>query len=651
MGCHVPFVRGVMGTEAPESPGYTTADAVSGIAKILFPEAPLSGIYLLLGYLSNTLRISELAAYEFDVSVFDTLLDLLNSLSNSDVCASQGSTLRQLASPVSATGRFVGRVPASLSEFTHVPLLPSVFGEEERIEFSRFRDPNEAEQAARACGGFVGTDPCVAVLSYGGLVQALSTELFTFRRQTNVANAYPLTPVIVWFLQHGGEDTSALSDYVAEWFSRPRHWRRSSRLCTRTEWRWFCSLVARAFEDYGIDADAAWRMLGLFLLDPPPVRASSKPSLNPVYCISGAAVLALSLGDDAYVLEPSPAPWRNKELSAGSDGLAPLIPGRILARQHEDGLWKAILDRSNPSLAVAVLVGLYRRQKDRRAVPRAISVACGKLPPKTRVMTGVLCRCPGRKSVAPTADDMKMCDQDHKMATYVARARTCSGTCERAFRQDRCNMPSLSAPRSHANGPAFNKSCLTLPLNSVDILAASVAPRAVWDEDPDTVIVPVVLWDALVRNEYRVHGLDVNLTAQLVPPLATWRNQGTGVSFRNDMIPHLPLWKTEGKEKRTTMLSDLCPAALPDGIVRPVAPSVRIVPLASQRLCICQVFDQEDYDPRRSARFLAARGLEGGEAACRPMYENEISAADAWRMEHHGTLPKLRDVVWPVRPG
>ena len=157
------------------------------------------------------------------------------------------------------------------------------------------------------------------------------------------------------------------------------------------------------------------------------------------------------------------------------------------------------------------------------------------------------------------------------------------------------------------------------------------------------VIVPEIMWHALLQNEYRVHGMDVAQASEIRPPLATWKTQGTGVCFRNDTIPAFPLWEADdnSEDARTVRLDQLSPATLSD---EPPThyPPVKIEPLQSPRMCICKVFDNEDFDSRRSARVLA---VDDEPVISRSHSENELRAADAFRLSHDGALPKVGHVM------
>ena len=647
LGCGVPFVWGMMGTndQPLPSPGLVYPPALQQVVHEIFPEAPVSGYLMVGGWLNNNLRISELAKYEFDAWVFDDMMALLQNWARilpppPTVEAAAPLVVRQREG-----GNIVGRAAASLVEWTHVPLLPSFFGE--AVLFSRFATPLEAARVARVCRGYVGTDDCVAALPEGPFRQALANEFFLFRLDNNVEYAFPLTPVIVWFLQHGGEDTQALADYVAAWFKRPRLWTRSNRGTTRSDWRWFCRLVALAHEMYStLTQDDVWRMLGLFLLEPPPLREGG--SRDPRYYADPRAV---------RVLTPAPVPPEaggsapKQRRPNGSPDHAPegAYDTRNVRRAEEPHLWQCIMDQSNLPKATMLLAGLHRRQPAGRSLPPRLCVAARHLPEGAGMERGFSCKCPGRKTVMATDADRQTANGNPEVALLLARGRECDGTCHPA--DETQNMPVRKHFRSNVNGaPAFNASSKTRTLSKMNLIRASLAPCKVWDQDDDMVIVPQLLWYTLLSNEYRVHGLDPGATTALVPPVATWKNQGTGVCFRGDVIPNLPVWEArvrDGRklvEARTVTLNDLAPATLED-VPTKHYPPIRIEPLQSQRMCICQVHDHEDFDSRRSARVMAARGLQVGEVS--DYDRDRLREADAYRTQNGGALPKLGKVSWP----
>lgn len=623
------------------SPGLVHAPALAAVADEMFPGAPVSGYHLIGAWLNNTLRISELAQYEFDAAVFDRLLALLSNwtrlLPPPTPAAMPGIIIHQRVA--GGGGTVVGRADASLQEWTHVPLLPNFFGE--AVIFSRFATPLEAAQVASVCSGFVGTDACVAALPEGAFRQALANELFIFRLNNNVERAYPLTPVIVWFLQHGGDDTQALANYVAAWFKRPRLWTRSGRGTARADWRWFCRVVARASAMYPTLTDRdVWRMLGLFLWEPPAPREGRDPRY---YVDSRAARVLTALSPKTGKRRPRGSPEYAPE-QAIDEGT------RNVRRTEESVLWATIMHAGNLAKAPMLLAGLHRRRPADRALPPRLCFAAQAVPQDAGMERGYSCRCPARKLVVATDADKKLADDNPEVALLIARGRECSGTCWAGGIE---NMPVRKHFRSSANGAsAFNGSAKSRALRRTSLLPASVAPCSVWDQDDDMVIVPPILWEALLRSEYRVHGLDPDGTDSILLPLATWKNQGTGVSFRADTVPQLPVWDTqlrEGRklvETRTVLLSDLAPAT---SAPAPAAhyPPVHIEPLQSQRMCICQTFDHEDFDSRRSARLMAARGAEDEWA---PEYRRQqLQAADAFRLRNRGALPKLGEVMRPGR--
>ena len=53
----------------------------------------------------------------------------------------------------------------------------------------------------------------------------------------------------------------------------------------------------------------------------------------------------------------------------------------------------------------------------------------------------------------------------------------------------------------------------------------------------------------------------------------------------------------------------------------------------------------EDFDSRRSARVMAARGLQVGEVS--DYDRDRLREADAYRTQNGGALPKLGKVSWP----
>lgn len=643
----MPFVWGMMGTndQLLPSPGLAYPPALLQVVQEIFPDSPISGYHLVGGWLNNNLRISELAKYEFDAWVFDDLMTLLSNWARilpppPTVEAAAPLVIRQREG-----GTIVGRAPASLLEWTHVPLLPSFF--DEAIVFSRFATPLEAAQAASVCRGYVGSDACVAALPEGPFRQALANELFLFRASNNVERAFPLTPVVVWFLQYGGEDTQALANYVASWFKRPRLWVRSNRGTTRSDWRWFCMLVARAVEMYStLTHDDIWRMLGLFLLEPPPFREGS--SRDPRYYADTRTVRMLT----SAPIPPEVGGETTKQRRPnGSPDHAPegAFDARNVRRAEEPHLWNCIMDPTNAPKAAMLLTGLHRRRPAGRSLPPRLCVAARHLPQGAGMERGFSCKCPGRAAVVATDADRQTANGNPEVALLIARGRECDGTCHPP--DETQNMPVRKHCRRNVNGaPAFNSSSKTNPLSKMNLIRASLAPCKVWERDDDMVIVPRQLWYTLLMNEYHVHGLDPNAVAELVPPIATWKNQGTGVCFRGDVIPELPVWETRVRDgrklvdARTVTLNDLAPATL-EAVPARHYPPIRIEPLQSQRMCICRVHDHEDFDPRRSARVMAAHGLQIGEKT--EFDQQRLRETDAYRSQNKGALPKLGKVSWP----
>lgn len=641
MSCHVPFALGVFGEDAQPSPGFADEGAVYNIADRLFPEAPASGVLFVAGWLANALRISELGRFRLDERVFDVLLRVL---AQPAVLAPHPVALPPRATPVPSP-RLVAAEPAALADWSHVPLLPSVF--REPVEFARFASPAVAADAAGACGGFVGSEACVAAMPRRTLRQALSTQLFDLRRATPVSHAFPLTPVVAWFLQHGEEDTRALAEYVAGCFALPGPgWGRSSRGDTRADWRWFTAMLTRAQDAYPeLDEEDAWRMLGLFLLAPPPPTPDVVQ--KPLFYLDARAahvprvMMRLErMGDDSDTEGAQGSPTGDE---------AKHTP---VARADEEALWRVVMDDTRQDVAFVALAGLHRKRHQAKSVPDRLNIPMAWLPADCRLFDGVRCRHRNRHDIEPTPEQRAVCAIDYtaeekrkarydpeEIARYVAIGQACDLSC-RAARDARIlggrapqNMPRVK-PRSRA----FNRSTTPRALEQQDIYAAAAAPAQALPPDTDAFCFPDLLWRALLRNECAALGLP---DADIRPPLATWKNQFTGVCFRGDATPALPLWA--GVDGATVTLADVAPA-VPEGTGAPALPPMYIQPLQGKRLCICRVHSEDDFDPRRGAGAMAA----GNDA--REYERRGIEAVDAFRLAHGGALPKPRDVQVPFAP-